>query len=174
VGARVPESDIFALRLQATPRVWRLPDGPFGMWAFDPSSGEILAANPSACRIYGYALDDLRALSIDEVCRSPLGSLLDLELPLSPQDETVWHRRRDHSTFQTDVSLVANTLTGDYSVTVLVHPLILSGGCAVSTSALRDLTSRDVVREGPFPSLRAVAAGLESEPRTRALRQAAG
>jgi hypothetical protein len=95
------------------------------MWAFDRTSGRILAANAAACRIYGYTRDELRARSVDDICRSSLGSLLDVDLTGLPQDETVWHCRSDRSVFQTEISMIANGPDAG-AATVLVHPLILS------------------------------------------------
>jgi PAS domain-containing protein len=134
------------------------------MWAFDRASGDIVAANAAACRLYGFTRDELLACSVDDVCRSPLGSLLRVDLLVSPQDETVWHRRRDRSTFQTEISMIANASSDGSTATVLVHPLILAnGGDAILTSALPLLAPDGDVQGGPFPSLRPRREAAESE-----------
>lgn len=164
MGTRAPDSDRAASTMPAALHEWRLPDCPFGMWAFDRGNGDIVAANPAACRLYGFTRDELLACSVDDICRSPLGSLLRVDLLVSPQDETVWHRRRDRSTFQTEISMIANISTDGSTATVLVHPLILAnGGDAILTSALPPLAADTGIQGGPFPSLRPKREAAHSE-----------
>lgn len=145
------------------------------MWAFDFASGALLAANATACRIYGYAREDLCRYSVDDICRSPLGSLLGIDLTDSPLDETVWHRRSDRSTFQTEISLIANGSEDGAAATVLVHPLILSnGGASLFTSMLPVVRPNTALQGGPFPSLRSTSTGISLESPLARFRRATG
>jgi PAS domain S-box-containing protein len=149
-------------RAEELRRAWRLPRCPFAMWAFDWSNGRILAANDAAVKLYGYPRQQLLGATIDDLCRSALGSLLDLDLTSSPQTEAVWHRRRDRSTFQTEVSMIESNGAGVTARMVLVHPLILSAeGDVKLTSALPPIEGADGERTpGPFPSLAHIRAQL--------------
>lgn len=135
-------------------RVWRLPRCPFAMWTFDWNNGDILAANDAAVRLYGYPRQQLLSATVDDLCRSPLGSLLELDPTLSPETTAVWHRRRDRSTFQTEISMIESGGAGVTATMVLVHPLILSAEVDVKvTSALPVIADDNEGRPGPFPSL---------------------
>lgn len=135
-------------------RSWRLPNCPFAMWAFDRREGNILAANDAAVRLYGFPRERLLDATVDDVCRSALGSLLELALTTSPQTETVWHRRSDLSTFQTDVSMIECNGTGQTAIMLLVHPLLLTPeGDVRFTSALPQISANTGQQPGSFPSL---------------------
>ena len=46
------------------------------MLLVDPSTGEVVDANPAACRYYGYALEEIRSLTIDQVNTLPMTDIL--------------------------------------------------------------------------------------------------
>lgn len=135
-------------------RSWRLPNCPFAMWAFDRQKGNILAVNDAAVRLYGFPREELLAATVDDLCRSALGSLLELGLTTSPQTETVWHRRSDLSTFQTEVSMIECSGTGPTAMMILVHPLLLTTTGDVRFTSELPLVGANTGRQsGSFPSL---------------------
>jgi PAS domain-containing protein len=102
-------------------RSWYLPASPFAMWIFDRRSGALLAANDAALRAYGCTAAQLLACNVDDVC--PGGELLTIPLAMpATWIGTVRQRRRDGSTFESDLALtdVADCEPG--ATMVLVHP----------------------------------------------------
>ncbi len=106
---------------------WRVPDGPLPMWIFDRATGAILAANPAAERAYGYAVGELLARRVHDIClpdargRSLASTAQRLDVAEEP--DTFLQRRRDGSVFEAEVTtLVAGVDQLCAATMVLVQP----------------------------------------------------
>ena len=89
---------------------------PLGVWVFDLETLAILDANPAACETYGYTLDELRAMTIRDICppaeREAFEAFLP-ELRHLPSHNSVWrHCKKDGTIIDVAVSGYTLELNG--------------------------------------------------------------
>ena len=97
-----------------------LTPGPFPMWVFDSITGAILDANEAALAVYGYGLEEMLQLTVDDLCPAvgwwAAGATVHAEDGEPQWIGTRTQHRRDGSTFESELGLVG----ADTEKTVLV------------------------------------------------------
>ena len=113
----------------------------------DNESGQILAANAAAIKLYGYSLEELLAMN-----RSDLSSEPDKTVRATTQMRTFiplrWHRKKDRTVFPVEIS-------GSY---------FDLKGRPVFVSAIRDITDRCVMEEALKKSEEKFSRAFQSSP----------
>ncbi len=100
---------------------------------FDPDSGQIVAANPAACRFYGYSREELVSMQIQDINT----------LPVDMEKENLQSEQTGGAFFS---SLPHRTKNGDMRMLDIYSCTILNEGRKLRYSISFDVTERETLR----------------------------